>query len=813
MKLKTKFLLLFVIIISLFLSFTPNIVKGSITDINYTFQNDIAYSNDNNIDWSNSFNLRNKTSNTEIYDASYSFSNESERTYNTDIGFIDALRPNPNITIEVEYLGHDKVINFTAGSVWSGGYNIFSSQTSTSAEFWVNVQQENDRVRFGITEGQSLFTNDGIIMEFYSDSKLYYFQPAQTYIMDYSLNTWYHFQIEFNVANDWHLWINDISMDGGSGYSYGAGNPASLNHFGFVPSLVSSSIMVDAVGYTWLSNYTLGQNIIPTYETDTTIKEVDRYEFGWLAQNQLYAIGRNSEIESWQVDEGGGGTVEVYYDYSQVYTDRTVEIKTTNTDNAQLEKLDIINPISNFVNITFGFNITAYTANGNNFVLQVIDDSTGFAFIEVKIKREVGILNAYYASSGAGNVLIHGGLNIDDYYEVNIFINHEINRANYIFSENGIIIEHIYNTEFKLIVFPYLVSGILFSSIAPAGGNLNVEIDYCGIFDNYESHVPYPNSYGYLTIPLMKKINIQNNNLFTINASGNVSLDIFSGFSPFSPYRTGVNYSVISTFKNYVGDSRLTNAYERTPTYDYSTLVFFFSGNGNNLYNIDIEGNKLTNGVNEYFGQYERGVQTNLDINYFYVDDNNKLQFTLTTSLGSTEYIQATFDIPNLDSTDRAISFRGDIIDKAFGYFYVDYLVGASQFDIPIFEKTTRAILPNNKTIDNFIVLITDNDVDSIIGITTGYVSQPKLLAISSIRLPIITAGLIEMMIPMIMIIVPTLLISKGFGKEGKKLIIPLFFIFSLITAITLIIPIWIFFIIIFGTGLFLARNREMEGN
>ena len=138
-------------------------------------------------------------------------------------------------------------------------------------------------------------------------------------------------------------------------------------------------------------------------------------------------------------------------------------------------------------------------------------------------------------------------------------------------------------------------------------------------------------------------------------------------------------------------------------------------------------------------------------------------------------------------------------------------MVGSSQVEIPIIEKTTRAILPLNKTIDSFIVLISDNDQDIILGTTTGYVSQPILLNVLGISLPIITAGLIEMMIPLLMILIPTLLISKGFGDEGKKLLIPLFLVFSLVTTATLIIPIWIFFIIAFGTALFLFRNKEIE--
>ncbi len=692
-----------------------------------------------------------------------------------------------------------------------GGGN--EAKISKSLDITVNFSITLDITK-SITGGGTIYyyfmENDVNIVELaLIDDDLKYFDAGYHTIKAsaFSANIFINVRIVFDFDSD----IMDVYVDGvleGNDLSFKNNGNSEIDGLIFFTDDTEISAFYSYIDNILIDSlyYEIGSNIIPSL-VFVNFTSVDRYEFSYLAQNQLYPLYRDSDIEGWLVDEGGGGDVGIYYDWQNYYTDRTVNISATDSDNAQLEKLDIINPTSSFVNITFGCNITSYDTNGGNMILQVIDESTGFAFVEVRFIREVGVINAYYVAGGVGNVLVFGGVDIDKYYEWNIFINHELNTADYMLYENGILVSYKTHGLFKLLNYPYLLSGLVFSVVAPAGGINNIQIDYCGIYDNGTTHLEHPESYAYLIIPLGETWNIQHNNLLRINGYGTISLDTFSGYAIDTKYQTGVNYSVVSIFKEYTGVERLTNTYDRTPSYGFTSLVFFFSYDNISLSNIAVEGVKLVHGSNEHFLEYTHGVQTLVDSNYFYVDSENRLQFTLNPLTTSLDYIQATFDINDVSSDDLAISFHSNINDYSIAEFRVNFTSFINAIRLPIYTTTTRAIVTQNNTISYLTLLISDNDDDSLTGSNTlGYISHVSLIYATNIGVTIITLSLVGMMIPLIMIMIPTLAISQ---RAGKRLITPMFLLMSIVCVATEIIPVWLFFIIAVSTSLFIFLKKS----
>jgi len=168
-----------------------------------------------------------------------------------------------NVQIISSYLGHSNVVElYEMIDASTEIYNDFGNRPSGTVEWWASVNRVDDWFELGIFDGDS---NDGIQMSFANDSYIKYHDGSVwTDIMPYTANLWYHFNVKWDSATDWHLSINRISQDQGSGYSY-RNSPSSLNCVRFQTSDAGvhqdQFMYVDAVGYSWDTNYNLGDNL------------------------------------------------------------------------------------------------------------------------------------------------------------------------------------------------------------------------------------------------------------------------------------------------------------------------------------------------------------------------------------------------------------------------------------------------------------------------------------------------------------------------------------------------------------------------
>ena len=123
--------------------------------------------------------------------------------------------------------------------------------------------------------------------------------------------------------------------------------------------------------------------------------------------------------------------------------------------------------------------------------------------------------------------------------------------------------------------------------------------------------------------------------------------------------------------------------------------------------------------------------------------------------------------------------------------------------------RTVRFIPTQNRTIREIIILVSDRDTDSISGITTGYITFVDYSITADIGTSIIISALIMMIIPLIMILILSISISQAYGK---MLLIPIFFLMSIICVASGLIPLWLFFIIGFSSTTFVLKAKETEG-
>ncbi|MFX0187987.1 MAG: hypothetical protein ACFE8A_09640 [Candidatus Hodarchaeota archaeon] len=203
------------------------------------------------------------------YPATYSFDEQEAGTNGTDIDFIDAdINNMASIVSEID--GHKNVLEINSSGVWIAKHVIDANPTTGTIEFYVRPAQTN--VDCWIIIEENLFSNS-ICLIFRNTGSIVYFTGSDQFIQTYSANTWYHFKIEFECADDWHLWIDNVNKDGGSGFSY-YGNPTNMNQIELWCYL-GGLFYYDAFGYSWDNNYdiedNLNEGLLLSYENNTNL--------------------------------------------------------------------------------------------------------------------------------------------------------------------------------------------------------------------------------------------------------------------------------------------------------------------------------------------------------------------------------------------------------------------------------------------------------------------------------------------------------------------------------------------------------------
>lgn len=775
--------------------------------LTYTFSENILYDSDN-VMYNDSFNMRAQESYTGHYNATHSFENEVIGAIDLEIAFFSYKSGTigGNISVVSEYEGHNKVLRYYKDSTANlyTLYNYYEHQTEGIIEFWwlTNDINANQILQIGETPAESIY------IRFDAGGNIKYYDGVwNNLLIGYEIDTWYHIKLEFNLTtgdpatNWWNCWINGIEYGVFVDGFYG--NPT---HFGTFTMYGYSaahdySYYIDAVGYSWDSFYNISDNIIPLVEVNDSIQEVNKFEFSLQAMGILNPIGSIPYI--WGFNYGANDLVNIVHDYLETGTDRKVEIygdkdvphpnglKRDFSENGSLIQLTYSLNFTEFDNVAGRFTVNITSLDDTLVLkLRILDDVSGYEILQ------------YY--DGSGYVELRDDIVIDELYEFNLFIDYNSDTC-YLTIINDTTID---NFLFPLIVSDKIGLGTvqLFTYTVFTTSDIVAYIDYIEI---YVDGISLSDEFSYLILDFGTKLwNQDLLNIVEIIANGYFAMHCVEG-----DYELGDNLDLIRGIFTYNGDLFRYNLID----YDFefyggmvdNATIVIYSKDEVEISVLSIVGVNLIEGENIYSATYESS-SISWNESYFWVDSDNRLQFSLTVDDNDTEYIQASFNINDLPSENRSVFFRSNINGEAKGFLFMDYSDDTSvSLEFPYYTASTSAILIQTKVIDKFTIIITDNDLDDN-DVCSGYITDMELIYNPDIHITITTLTLLAVIVPLIVMVVPSVAMKKKFGVMG---VMATFILMSVVCVVTSLIPVWLFFVIILGLLGFLVMKKRMEGD
>lgn len=554
-------------------------------------------------------------------------------------------------------------------------------------------------------------------------------------------------------------------------------------------------------------DYEIGGNIMPSLEVLEGFEgllETDKYEFSLIDVNERAELGAAS-FPTWFFDDSGSGTTQIVQDCG---IDDNLDRKIQMENGGGLGNNSIIRtnlPITNdLIDVKIGWQSIAGSDVGDFIISLNSSDGSLITSVLLKTTADIGVLSYWNGTNWIA--LLSGIIVFDINFEVNIAINYDIDIVRLTLLSEGIFVNNfVYLTVFSD------KSGLKEIKIESntEGGSVpkEIEIDYVGIYKDGISHTT---EVGLIITPIGKGYHFERHYLYSILGKGRFHEGVIEGSYTVeeTPFLNIKNVSSIGVEKE--GVLKTFNIYDSfILNISNATLVFTCINSDISISDITIEGSKLTEGSNEHFLIFSSGGLESID-NYFFVDSSNNLRFTHNTSLNDVnEFIQAEFDIDDKTSTDTAVAFRSDIDSNAFGFFRINYDTTSQIIPIENILKSKRVLLNTDLTINSFIILVSDTNKNGISGLTEGLVSNIVLLDITTAIVSIVSLNIVEMIIPLIIILIPTLAIS---GLYGKFLVAPLFMLFTIIVGITSIIPVWLLFVIIISNIMNIFFDNSKKG-
>jgi len=273
------------------------------------------------------------------YDATYSFENDDIGSFPDGWSKTDDIGYTYQIISEVE--GHSKVLEYSYTSGASAGQNIYQTfaepQESGTIEVWLCSNATN-KAFYMYLYGDS---GAGVWWRFeITGSIMAYNGLTNTNIQTYNSDEWYRFQIDFDCITDkFDMYINgilkceqwDFRNDNSVIYQYKIYD--SSGH-------TDKALYLDALGYSWDSSYTIGDNTNP-YGSEVLDALRDN---GWALTNYYNnSIGIVGEFNSHKkilnlTDGSTNDRVYAYNYFDTSQTSGTIEyyIKTTDNTNGYL---------------------------------------------------------------------------------------------------------------------------------------------------------------------------------------------------------------------------------------------------------------------------------------------------------------------------------------------------------------------------------------------------------------------------------------------------------------------------------------------
>ena len=516
------------------------------------------------------YNIRNPNNFTEIYNASYSFTNDVD--YEPPNNWISD-QSGGSIRVFDNLDGHSKVLelNDTSNTDIVMAYNVFSAQTSGTIEFFFQTPDYDDN--WIISFGDGITAGDRG-MQLYTDGSTYvkYYDGSAHNIKVLSSDQWWHFKIEFDVTTDtFNLFINGRLAVEDGGFRNAL---TEVTHLVFEtnPSVINYKIYLDAIGFSWWDNYTIGENIVPVFNTDVTIFEKNKDDLNLLNVNYLYSLGAvkpsgwsNTEIGSGEIIEGP--TVDNRY-YQFIDDGSTF----TGADLIGFEK--DFSSTSEKVNVTMDFEIEEFLHAGAGWYFNGTssDDSEIF-----------GCRFLYYAV-GEYSFDIYDG-NSWQQIITEIPFEYMSSLNGYIDYYNDLITYYYYGAKYTVSLWATGKNGLgnlVAYTTANEEGDLTtvVNVDNMGVYDAGSSVSEDFAFLSYETNYTLEYI-LQHQNIFTMNTNGIIEAQIIG-----SPGFDFIYHTLYS--KQVFNNSNIVKNFYYGTTYvvDDPKIQFYLTGNFNNYFNI-----------------------------------------------------------------------------------------------------------------------------------------------------------------------------------------------------------------------------------
>ena len=760
------------------------------------------------------------------YNATYSFNDDIDG--DDPVDFVLTEPADTNIEV-VNYIdNHYKILEMEDFGVNSPVIQqFFDSQTSGTIEFWTRINSTNQGTNFyGLNSGSQT-----IFFAFATDGKFEYYDGASYIeIMNYNANQWYHIKwanMDF-INFEYDIYIDNILKVENAGFKT---DDSSINKFQMYMGGTANLGYIDGLGYSWdsfyeigdnLKHYSISDNIVPYHTINETINQVDKYEFTIKDKDVLNENGLDNP-NGWTDIEETGDTVNIqtYGNGKSIYMSSTSGY------------LGIVKSDFNSYPNTIGTERINVSFNWCS-----IDNATGmFMLTDYEIRSSDNTLITRIRLEFFGNPTFESNLqyyngsdyiNLDDdvaswflfytWYDFNIFIDYPSNMVTFRFN-NG--------TKNMIYHFPTLAtnkSGLkevrLFSD--ENGGNIHTStwLDSIGVWCD---GLAINDEFGWKSIDLPSNWNLKNNNLFLGNYDGWANISVCN-----DSYSVGVSdfYDLFSLYYTY-GTEEILNLYTLYSTVIIEPYLIIYQTNFiDDIYigwmdvrnftitNLSIEGVKLVEGINERYLIYDYSSgYTDPFKNYFY-ESGSRVYYTLTCENSNLEYIQATFDIKDVSAINRSVDADALLQGTPFlfgeGAFNVKFTDATTLSFVFIGYESFNQILPQSKVIKEFVFLITDDDNDLASGNTmTGSFSKIVLVYYPNISVTILTINFLAMLIPLLVLIIPPLVMYKRFGS---KIVIWMLMFMAIVCVATSLIPVWIFFILMFCFISYLLVQKSIEG-
>ncbi|MFX0137805.1 MAG: hypothetical protein ACFFDN_29460 [Candidatus Hodarchaeota archaeon] len=193
--------------------------------------------------------------------ATYGFENDESGKvptnwddYSNGNGYIKVINE------KINYNGwKEKVLMIHSESITEDGIGrqIFEiPQVSGTIEWWMS---SSDVLKHSYVRGYNDDWLNTFLIRFYDGQIQYYNGTDFLEAISATKNTWYHLRVEFDCNIDkYNLWINENQIDTSIDFN----NPGdTLNYLIVKAQDITCDLYVDAIGYSWDSNYEIGDNL------------------------------------------------------------------------------------------------------------------------------------------------------------------------------------------------------------------------------------------------------------------------------------------------------------------------------------------------------------------------------------------------------------------------------------------------------------------------------------------------------------------------------------------------------------------------